>query len=549
MTLNKKRPFFNKIFCVFIGSLLVLGCAVQQRPQGGPRDTQPPKLLLATPANLTHNFKAKEIRLDFDEYFKLVNQFQEITLFPVPEKKLPDYKISGKSLIIQLKDTLLKNTTYVFNFGKGIQDVNESNQLKNFTYVFSTGDHIDSLSVTGTVTNNQTQLKEKDAIVMLFTLKQDSLLFGKKKPSLYTTTDSAGNFKLGNLKEGVYKLYALKEQSGDKIYNNDNELIAFSTNLINLTRDTANVRLKLFKQTPTKVRFVDRKFQGDGSMLFTLNKPLTKPSLKIIYPPGLDEQKIVDFSKTGDTATVYSKNMDFDSIRVAFYDNDKPVDTTSIRKGRKESFTKNVAFRYGVDANSQLRPGADLKIYANVPIESFEPSLITLKEDSNQVNYTLVKDTGTAKRFTLKYRFKPKSGYLLEIGESAFTTIYGDKNTKKQTKSFSVSKPENFSNLTLKVNVPDTTKMYVVELLDAGKNVLRSDVITKKTTLVYRNYYVGKFSLRVVYDGNRNGKWDSGSIKDRRQPENIWVYEKEFVLRPNWEMEEAVEIPKEVITP
>jgi hypothetical protein len=46
---------------------------------------------------------------------------------------------------------------------------------------------------------------------MLFTLNQDSLLFGKKKPSLYTTTDSAGNFTLGNLKEGVYKLYALKE--------------------------------------------------------------------------------------------------------------------------------------------------------------------------------------------------------------------------------------------------------------------------------------------------------------------------------------------------
>jgi hypothetical protein len=38
---------------------------------------------------------------------------------------------------------------------------------------------------------------------MLFTLKQDSLLFGKKKPSLYTTTDSAGNFTLGNLKEGL----------------------------------------------------------------------------------------------------------------------------------------------------------------------------------------------------------------------------------------------------------------------------------------------------------------------------------------------------------
>jgi hypothetical protein len=549
MTLNKKRPFSTNIFWVIMASLLVLGCAVQQRPQGGPRDTNPPKLLLSTPPKLTHNFNAKEIRMDFDEYIKLVNQFQEFTVFPAPDKKAPDYKIRGKSLIIEFQDTLLKNTTYVINFGKGIQDVNESNILKNFTYVFSTGNHIDSLSISGNVTNNQTQQNELNATVMLFTLNQDSLLFGKKKPSLYTTTDSAGNFTLGNLKEGVYKLYALKEiQGGDKIYNNDNELIAFSTKPINLTHDTANVKLKLFKQAPTKTRFVDRKFMSDGSMLFSLNKPLAKPSVKILYPPGLDEQKIVDFSKTGDTAMVYSKNMDFDSIRVAFFDNNKPVDTTSLRKGRKESFTRNVTFRYGVDINSELRPGADLKIYTSLPIQAFEQQLITLREDSNQVSYTIARDTGSTKRFILKYRFKPKSAYALTMEEGAFTSIFGDKN-KKLTKKFTINKPENFSNLTLKVNVPDSTKMYVVELLDDSKNVLRTDVITKKTTLLYRNYYVGKFTVRVVYDGNRNGKWDSGSVKEARQPENIWVYEKQFTLRPNWEQEEIVEIPKEVITP
>jgi hypothetical protein len=97
--------------------------------------------------------------------------------------------------------------------------------------------------------------------------------------------------------------------------------------------------------------------------------------------------------------------------------------------------------------------------------------------------------------------------------------------------------------------VPDSSKMYVVELLNEQNIPLRSDVITKKTTLIYRNYYVGKFTLRVIYDDNRNGKWDSGNIKEGRQPENIWVNDKSFTLRPNWEAEESVDIPKEVITP
>jgi hypothetical protein len=50
--------------------------------------------------------------------------------------------------------------------------------------------------MSGNVTNSITQEKEKDATVMIFPIKQDSLLFGKKKPSIYTTTDSSGNFSL-----------------------------------------------------------------------------------------------------------------------------------------------------------------------------------------------------------------------------------------------------------------------------------------------------------------------------------------------------------------
>jgi len=546
MTLNKKGWFFHKKYLFLMLVLVALGCAVQQKPQGGPRDRNPPKLLKATPPNLTHNFAAKEIRLEFDEYFKLNSPFQEITVFPAPDK-IPDYKTRTKTLVITLKDTLLKNTTYVINFGKAIGDVNENNILKNFTYVFSTGNHIDSLTMSGSVTNNDTQLKEKEVTVMLFTLKQDSLLFGKKKPSIYTTTDSAGNFRLSNLKEGVYKIYALKEQTPNKIYDNDNELIAFSTKPIKFTHDTSTINLRLFKQEPAKIRFVEKKFTLDGAMSFFFNKRIEKPSVKILYPKGLDEQKLVDFNKTGDSITVYSKNMDFDSVRFAFYSNNKPLDTTYLRKQRKESFTRTFGFRYGLSVVNELKPGTDLHLYTNLPVESFDPSLVTLKEDSTIVNYTMTKDTGAAsKNFTMKYRWKPKSVYQLTIEDGAFTTIYGDKN-KRQYKKFNIGKPENFSNLTLSVSVPDTGKMYVVQLLNEQGIVLRSDVITKKTKLVYTNYYVGKFTIRVVYDDNRNGKWDSGSIKESRQPENIWVNTKIITLRPNWDSEETVDIPKEVI--
>jgi len=527
-------------------SLLIFGCANRQPPGGGPRDHDPPKLLKASPPDMTRHFNAKVIRLDFDEYFKLNNAYTEITMSPTPAK-VPDYKISKKSLVITLKDSLEKNTTYVINFGKAIQDVNESNTLKNFTYVFSTGSHIDSLSVSGNVINTLTGEREKEATVILFTLKQDSLLFGKKRPTVFTTTDSAGNFSLNNLHPDKYRIYALKQPVSTKIYNADKDLIAFSKKVINLTKDSSNIELKLFKETPQKFRLIDRRFDQDGKLFFTFNKSLDNPSLKIIYPPDFDKYKIVDISKTKDTAILYMRNMDFDSIRVAFLDNNKPIDTIALRKGRKESFLRILTFQYNI--TDKLKPGATLTLTASYPIQSFEPTLISLKEDSTEVsNFNVARDTGNTRKFMIDYKWKHNANYNLIISADAFTDIYGGKN-KGTRRPFQLDKNENYSLLTLTVTVPDTGKSYVVELMNEKKQVLRQDVITKKTKISYKDYITGKYNIRVIYDDNKNGKWDSGNVKLKLQPENIWVDPETITLRPNWEQETQITIPKEPSTP
>lgn len=546
--LKPKSVFFGKNLFFLLVALFVLGCASVQKPMGGPRDLTPPKLLKATPENMTRNFTAKEIRLDFDEFFKLSNQYQEISMSPAQEKQA-EYRISKKSLIIDFKDTLQKNTTYVINFGKAIQDVNESNTLTNFTYVFSTGPHIDSLSMSGTVINSITQEKEKDATVMLFPIKQDSLLFGKKKPSIFTTTDSSGNFSLNNLHDGEYKIYALKEPSPNKIFDNDKELIAFSKKSIILDKDTSNIKLSLFQQIPEKFRLTEKKFTPDGILSMVFNKRLNNPSLKIVYPPALNDQKIYEINKTKDTAQVFMRNMDFDSLRVAILDNNKPLDTIYQLKGRKESFTRTLSFKYGTNRDNKLKPNTDLRVTANLPIESFENGLIVLSQDSvNLSNFTIQKDTSGTRSVFIKYRWRPGSKYQLVLNEAAFTDIYGDKN-KRTGINFEADKPENYSQLTLKVTIPDTSKRYVVELLDEQKNVVKSDPIAKSGSIVYKNYLTGKYKVRVIYDDNKNGRWDSGNVKQKTQPENIWLNEKEITLRPNWEAEEPIDIPREQINP
>ncbi|MEB0261681.1 MULTISPECIES: Ig-like domain-containing protein [unclassified Mucilaginibacter] len=546
--LKPKPAIFSKNFYFIFIALLAFGCASIQKPMGGPRDLTPPKLLKATPENMTRNFKAKEIRLEFDEFYKLNNQYQEITISPAMEKQ-PEYKISKRDLIIDFKDSLQKNTTYVINFGKAIQDVNEGNVMDNFTYVFSTGPHIDSLSMSGFVMNSITQEKEKDATVMIFTVKQDSLLFGKKKPTIFATTDSAGNFSLNNLHDGEYKIYALKEPSPNKIFDNDKELIAFSNRTINLNKDTSGIRLSLFQQIPQKFRVSEKKLTNDGVLSLVFNKRLTNPSLKIIYPQGLDEQKIVDISKTKDTALVYMRNMAFDSLRVAIYDNNKPIDTIYQLKGRKEAFTRVLTFKYGINRDNKLKPNTDLRITANLPVENIEPGLISITIDSANVpNLNVQKDPENPRVIIVKNRWRAGGKYQLVLNEAAVVDIYGDKN-KRTGINFEADKPDNYSQLTLKVTVPDSSKSYAIELLDEQKNLIHSDPISKSGSIVYKNYLTGKYKIRVVYDTNKNGRWDSGNVKLKAQPENIWLYNKEITLRANWEAEEPLDIPKEQVNP
>jgi hypothetical protein len=381
---------------------------------------------------------------------------------------------------------------------------------------------------------------------MLFPVRQDTS-FGKHKPAIYTTTDSAGNFSLSNLKAGDYKIYALMEKSPNKIYDNDDELVAFTKNTIHLTKDTSNLQLTLFKQIPARLRAIDRKIDNDGKLYFTFNKPIPNPGVRIL-DEKLDAEKIVDFAPTADTAMIYLKDMTFDSVKVSFTETDKPVDTITLKRSKRDSYKRTVGLQYNTN-NDKLRPGTDLKLTANYPIESIDPSRIIMTEDSNEVNdFTVERDPNTQKRFTLKYRLKAGKTYGLTFNLGTFTDIYGDRNPPIK-KTFELDKTDNYSKLTLNITVPDTAKSYVVQLLNDANIVIKSDVITKTSALVYNGYPTAKYHVRVVYDTNKNGKWDTGNIKQNIQPENIWIYKPVITLRANWEVEETVDIPKETPTP
>ncbi|MEI6885812.1 MAG: Ig-like domain-containing protein [Bacteroidota bacterium] len=264
------------VFISCSAALLILwGCANPVAPDGGPKDTRPPKVMNFDPPNNSANFKENSIKVDFNEFIVLKNQATELNISP-PLKHVPDLRLRGKSLVIKLDDTLAANTTYSIDFGKCITDLTENNPLTGLSYVFSTGPYIDSLSLRGVVVNAFDHTPPKDVYAMLYIDNSDTIVFDslpiKVKPYYLVKTNENGEFLFHNLKSAPMKLTALSDQNGNLIFDQASEKVAFCDSIVHpmfvplpkhdtssaktdsnkIKKDSANSTLKVKKVPPVK---------------------------------------------------------------------------------------------------------------------------------------------------------------------------------------------------------------------------------------------------------------------------------------------------------
>ena len=219
--------------------VIICSCGQQIPPTGGPRDSLPPQLVLSEPVMGATNFKGNKITLYFDEYVALENPFEKLTYSPLP-KSNPNAESKLRSVTIKIKDTLEENTTYSIDFGEALKDINEGNILKNFHYDFSTGPYLDSAFVTGQVFIAQTGGVDSTLIVVLHRNLEDSAV-AKEKPRYFSRLKGDGSFLFRNLKPGPYAIFSLKDQNGDRKYDQPSELIAFYDKILQVGTDTSVV--------------------------------------------------------------------------------------------------------------------------------------------------------------------------------------------------------------------------------------------------------------------------------------------------------------------
>ena len=139
-------------------------------------------------------------------------------------------------------------------------------------------------------------------------------------------------------------------------------------------------------------------------------------------------------------------------------------------------------------------------------------------------------------RNLLNFDFKidPDQNYRMELIPGAVTDFFETTNDSVAF-SFKTKSLADYGNLTLNLNGNSIVYPIIVQLTNEKGELQREIYATEPQVYTFDNLNPGKYQARVIFDLNGNGKWDTGNLLKKIQPEKISYYPALIELRANWE--------------
>ncbi|MCB0494592.1 MAG: Ig-like domain-containing protein [Cyclobacteriaceae bacterium] len=552
--------------------LLFWACANRVPPTGGPKDTDPPKLLGSIPKNGSTNVRTREITLLFDEQVVLKNIKKELLITPRIESDYT-YKTKKNTIILNLEEPLDSATTYTFNFREGVVDITEGNPAQDLILAFSTGNILDTLQIKGQVTDLFTEKPQEDVIVGLY-VATDTLDLFNSPPYYLAQTNKQGEYTFRNLKASSYKIFAFDDKNNNLTCQSDRESYAFLDSLIVL--DSNYVARPLRLQTLNVDTLQLKRTRSSGHYFYVIpNKGLVSATIKAAndstlwysYGEGRKEIKLYNTFPINDSLLVNLSMTDsiyqtsIDSFYLSFPETQRSYDPYEAKVTNLIVSPEIKQVRFSVTATKPILKLLTDSIHIaldtllQIPFDStwnitpnetsthfdFKNTLPNVYLDSIGQN-TLQTDKSSAKRgFTIpdKQNTKPKSTavYSLVFPKATFLSI--EKDSSKH--SVIQLKPRYSKDFGILAGSITTDKPhFTVQLLTKDYKVVDEKIDPGKS---YKFTYVdpGDYFLRILIDENNNGRWDPGNILRDELPEPIFIYKdsegtSKTTIRANWEL-------------
>jgi hypothetical protein len=171
------------------------------------------------------------------------------------------------------------------------------------------------------------------------------------------------------------------------------------------------------------------------------------------------------------------------------------------------------------------------------PLKSFDSSKI-LFADSNYISLNGASiSLDTSKTIvSINYPWKEQMQFRIILPKDAVTDTGGMGLAKSDTLRFATKKETEYGSIRLRFSNLNLSKNPVLQFVQSDKIV--ESIPLNSLELVRKLYRAGSYDLRILYDTNQNGVWDTGVFgKIKKQPETVQLISKPLVVRGNWDNE------------
>ena len=241
-------------------------------------------------------------------------------------------------------------------------------------------------------------------------------------------------------------------------------------------------------------------------------------------------------NKETDTLNYWFKKFDYDTL----YFKISKSNYSKTYKLKKQELEKD-SLIVSSSINSVLELEDQFKINSNIPLLSIDNEKISvLNKDSILVEFKTELDKN---KFDVNFKFEvlPNDNYTINILPNAIKDFYENSNDTISY-SFKTKSRSDYGILNLKIN---DLKEYpvIVQLLDNKESVVREKKLNSiEDPCFFENLKPANYFIRLIYDKNNNGIWDTGNFLNRIQPEKTFHYSEEIVVRANWVLEEKISV-------
>jgi len=552
----------NNFFLLFtIEVLFIYSCASQVPPSGGPVDKAPPTIINVIPENKATLVPLDQlIEFEFSEGMTRKGSEKAVFISPDPGDRVK-LKWKGRKLRIEFSDSLKVNRTYVITLGTDLKDAHSNSLTQSYTLAFSTGEELSQGKVSGRVFAEKAQ----GLLIWAYILEESKDPNpGQNGGDYVTQTDAKGKFELTNLSEGLYRLFAIRDEDNNRFYETGLDGIGVMSRDILLTKDSlavSDINFKVVTKDTIGPALVSVSAQDNSHLMLTFDEELFQEgvdnvnhfkvrvkeskfedtlAIRLAYLNELDQKAVAII--TAPQAPKVEYELEVQNIRDL---NKNLVDlkfnsAEFVGSALPDTFKPKIVSTTPADSVRSVFLNSTIDFHFNEAMnrESFEQSFYLLDSTGLDVPGTFAWSTPASVKFTpanflrslVTYRATAKLDSVFDLAGNAaadstfqihFTTLNAD----------------TLSALSGTVVDQDSTAKarFFLKVKQNNKNGQSYEIqLNEPGPYEFKGILPGIYSLEGFRDRNKDGEYSFGQAFPFQPAERFVVYPDTIKIRARW---------------